>query len=103
MTMTKFEAHFHQMMLNIYHKAADECNYRPSYFLQMVTMQGGLDAAKYLLASDEYASGLTKLWNFGRLDLSMEALIIKREWRQMFTEKEIDIAKKRLKQLGYEG
>lgn len=92
---------FHEEMFSIYEKAMDECNYNATRFLQMVNGQGGLDAAKSLLHADGYSEGLTALWEKGRLDISMEALILKSPWSELFTEEELDVARKRLKELGY--
>lgn len=98
--VTRIENDFHKEMIDIYNKAV-ECGYRPTYFLRMVTDRGGLDAARALLATEEFTSGLKKLWELERLDISMEALVCKSPWSQLFTEEEIEVAKSRLGQLNY--
>ncbi len=95
------ENEFHKEMLKVYQSALTECSYPARRFLQAVNQQGGLKAAKALLASDKYSEGLTKLWEAGRLDISMEALVIKQPWVSLFTEEEIAMANKRLGELGY--
>ena len=60
-------------MLNLYYDAV-ELGYRPTYFLRMVNELGGVGAAKRLLGTDDLQAGLTRLWELGRLDLSVEAL-----------------------------
>ncbi len=97
------ERQFHQKMIEIYQRAARECDYRPTRFLQMVTERGGLAAARDLLRASRPAEGLSILWQHQRLDLSVEALVCEKPWRSLFTESEIAEAKKRLKDLGYEG
>lgn len=92
---------FHQEMMGIYERAARECSYRPTRFLRMVTERGGLEAARELLKSTRPAEGLTTLWEHGRLDLSMEALVCQEPWRALFTDDEIDMARQRLEHLGY--
>jgi hypothetical protein len=99
---SQLEQRFHQKMLEIYQRAATECSYRPIRFLQMVTERGGLVAAKDLLHAPRPAEGLTILWEHGRLDLSVEALVCEEPWRSLFTPGEIAEAKKRLKDLGYD-
>lgn len=42
---------FHKKMLEIYVRAAKECDYRPVRFLQMVAERGGLATARDLLSS----------------------------------------------------
>ena len=39
------ETEFHEAMLDIYKRAQRECRYTPTRFLQMVSEQGGLQAA----------------------------------------------------------
>ena len=96
------ETEFHEAMLDIYKRAQRECRYTPTRFLQMVSEQGGLQAAKGLLASAEVSQGFTTLWEKGRLDLSMEALVLRSPWCDLFSEDELAVARERLSQLGYE-
>jgi hypothetical protein len=95
------ESAFHKEMLEIYERAKTECNYVATRFRQMVGEVGGLVAAKRLLASEGYSEGLTRLWEEGRLDISMEALVIRDPWRKLFTVEELEIARRRLTELGY--
>lgn len=97
------EQKFHGAMIQLYDRAASECNYRPTRFLQMVNERGGLLAAKELLHAPTPAEGLTTLWELDRLDLSLEALVCQDPWNTLFTEDELRIAKKRLKDFGYKG
>ena len=95
------ENRFHGEMLRIYW-AGREIDYHARYFLQMVNQQGGLAAAQQLLLGDSPASGFVRLWEEGRLDLSVEALVLQEPWRALFTDAELAEAHRRLKQLGYE-
>ncbi|MCX5715037.1 MAG: hypothetical protein NT033_09655 [Candidatus Omnitrophica bacterium] len=92
---------FHEEMINIYVRAKKECNYTPTYFLNMVNESGGLETAKLLLLKETVSSGFTKLYECGRLDLTVEALVLRNPWQQLFTQAEKEIAKKRLEKLGY--
>jgi hypothetical protein len=67
----------------------------------MVREYGGLQAAKILLHTPGLQYGFEVLWERGRLDLTMEALILKPPWSQLFTEEEKEIARERLKGCGY--
>ena len=82
--------------------AKAECNYNATRFLQTVTNQGGLGAAKTLLSHPDISSGLEELWKHGRLDISMEAVVLRQPWRQLFSREELSIAAKKLKDLNYE-
>ena len=97
----KLESAFDEAMRNIYQSALSECRYRATRFLQMVEQYGGVSAAKQLLHSPGHPEGLTKLWELRRLDLSMEALVLKDPWKTLFTEEDIRIARKRLKDLDF--
>lgn len=95
------EAKFHQEMVNIYHAAAN-LGYRPSYFLQMVTEHGGVAAAKRLLQAAQHQSGLTRLYELGRLDISAENLVLQDRWKTLFSEQERQKARERLRDYGFD-
>lgn len=101
---TQLERLFHNEMLHIYERARTECHYTATRFLQMVVEQGGLSAAKALLHGKGLSEGLQRLCLEGRLDLSMEALILRSPWREsgFFTTDDLEVAAKRLRDLGYE-
>ena len=95
------EVQFDQAMMSIYRRALYECGYNATRFLQMVREYGGLQAAKILLHSPGLQYGFEILWERGRLDLAMEALILKTPWSQLFTDEEKEIARVRLTGCGY--
>ena len=101
MTAIGLEDRFHRAMLNIYDAAA-ELGYRPSFFRQMVCQLGGVAAAKRLLSASTAQSGLTRLWELDRLDISMEALVVQERWKPLFTDAERQSARDRLNAYGYE-
>jgi hypothetical protein len=65
-------------------------------FRQMVYNLGGLEAAKRLVNSNS-TDGFAKLLLAGRSDLTVEALILKDEWKDLFTQSEIEKAQEKLK------
>ncbi len=95
------EREFHNAMVNIYRQALADCQYKATYFLQMVTARGGVGTARYLLSTDDPQSGFTELYLCGRLDLTVEAHVIKPEFRGLFTDSELRQARKRLNDLGF--
>ena len=97
------ESAFHEAMLEIYGRAKTECHYNASRFLKMVGERGGLDTARYLLHTPSLSDGFTALWECKRLDLTVEAYVLKPEWQGLFTQDELAIARKRLSDLGYKG
>ena len=81
------EGKFHREMEAIYH-VASSLGYQAAYFLQMVHQHGGVVAAKRLLSTPEAQSGLTRLWELGRLDISMEALVVQERWKPLLSDAE---------------
>ena len=93
---------FEQAMYNIYTTAQRECDYTASYFYQMLEESGGVGAAKRLLNTDTPSKGFTRLWECGRLDLTVEAVVWdNNEWHSLFTQEELKVAQRRLEDLGY--
>lgn len=99
--MNSLETEFDNGMREVYEKAKAECGYIATRYLRMVNEYGGLETARKLLSSDKIHDGLIKLWKCGRLDLTVEALVTKEKYRSLFTDVEIRIAEKRLRDLGY--
>jgi hypothetical protein len=95
------KAQFHQAMLAVYENARQICNYNAARFYQMVLKHGGLETARRLLSRDTSTSGLKRLWECGRLDISMEAQVLKSEFTSLFSETELEVARDRLAQYGY--
>ena len=92
---------FYRAMLNICDAAA-ELGYRPIRFLQVVHEHGGLVAARRLLGAPEAPSGLTEPWKRGRLDISMEGLVVQEHWQPLFSDAERQAARDRLSAYGYD-
>ncbi len=94
------EKQFHHAMISVYENAKDH-DYFATYFKRMIDQYGGLGAAKRLLAKPDIQEGLMKLWELDCLDQSMEALVVQKRFRELFTETEIAEARRRLDELGY--
>ena len=99
--LEQLEFAFHEAMLQIYTDAKDQCKYNATRFLQMVTEDGGLAAAKKLVRAPHLSDGFEALYLRGRLDLTIEAVILQEKWRELFSEEELSIARKRLEDLHY--
>ena len=88
-------------------KAVDTCinlyQYRPSYFLQMLNNYGAVNTAIKLVTASKLHEGFEKLYFLKRLDLTVEAIILRSPYNQLFTKEVLDFAAKRLKALGYQG
>ena len=99
--MTILEKRFEQEMIDIYMTAKKECGYNASRFLQMLGAKGGLAAAKQQISKPGGTDGFTTLWEHGRLDLSVEAHVLKAEYAELFTDEERRMCRERLEQFGY--
>ena len=88
---------FDLAMLSIYKRAKYEAKYNATRYLQMLDNYGGLDTARILINAPNVSDGYTALWERGRLDLTVEALIFDNpEYHELFTREELAIVKKRL-------
>jgi hypothetical protein len=90
------ELDFHQAMIQIYETAQRDVGYKPTRFLQMVSEHGGAGAARHLLRAGTPSEGFIALWAAGRLDLTVEAYVLKPEYADLFSEEEHRIARRRL-------
>jgi hypothetical protein len=87
-------------MVGIYERARMEARYIATRFLHMVSELGGLETARQLLRTGTVSEGFTALWERGRLDLTMERLVLRPEFRSLFSESELDVARRRLLDYG---
>ena len=84
-------------LLEAYDILNRELDYRPTYFLQMVQgSESGAEVAKRLLAKEGLSDGFVRLWEEGRLDLSLEAYVLEPEFAPLFTDDELAVARQRL-------
>ena len=94
------EDEFHRAMVGVYEVAKDH-DYFATYFKRMLDEHKGVETARRLLARQEIQAGLMKLWELKLLDHSVEALVIQERFRPLFTEDEVQEARRRLEELGY--
>ena len=100
--MHPLEYKFHEDMKNIYIVAKKELHYNASRFIQLVSSVGGRQAAKQLISKSGCTYGFEVLWENNRLDLSVEALVLKPEYHELFTDEEKETCRCRLKDFGYD-
>ena len=91
------EGDFHAEMLRLYREAKQE-GYTPSYFLRMVNEMGGLAAAKKLIGDERPSEGFTRLWEMGRLDLTVESVALEPRYRELFSPEQLRRARQRLRE-----
>ncbi len=69
----------------------------------MVNRDGGWETARTLLRSETLSDESVRLWEEHRLDLTVEALVLREPWRRLFTDAESAQAARRLEEMGYSG
>ena len=85
---------FEYEMMNIYRRAKIEAKYNATRYFQMLSDHGGLETAHILINAPRVSEGYTALWERGRLDLTVEALIFDSpEYQEFFSAGEVDIVK----------
>lgn len=98
--MTDHENGFHEKMLYIC-REANKQGYNPTILASMINKYGGVEAAKRLVVQNEPTEGFLRLYMMNRLDLTAERFVIDKEFCDLFTEREINISKERLRSYNY--
>lgn len=99
--MNQLEKQFSEDMKNTYLTAKKELKYSASRFWQLVTEKGAVQAARILIAKNGGTYGFEILWEHGRLDLSVEAHVLKPQYEELFTDEERLICRDRLESFGF--
>ena len=101
--MQTTEQQFNAEMMDIYRRAHAEANYSATRYHQMLTEHGGLETARILINADTVSEGYTALWERGRLDLTVEALVFDHpQYHSLFTPEELARVRARLQDYQYE-
>ncbi len=101
MSVSHVERQFNRAMVGVYESAKRATGYNATRFIQMIADQGGLDTGRQLLHSSQVSDGFTALWERGRLDLAVEAVVLRPEFATLFSD-EREIARQRLLSYGYQ-
>ncbi|MFH1742875.1 MAG: hypothetical protein ABIH23_28050 [bacterium] len=97
----KLVAQFEREMWRLYEEPKKRCGYNATYFRRMLEEDGALETARRLAGDPKHHEGLTRLWEYQALDLSVEALVLRDPWNQLFTPDVLAIARKKLCDLKY--
>lgn len=92
---------FHEEMLKLFKRTAKEVKYKPTRRLDMINKYGGYEAAIKILPTDSNTFDFTLLWEQERLDLSIEALVTKDRYKDLFPREVVDFCQKRLDEYNY--
>ncbi|MGI8774893.1 MAG: hypothetical protein ACR2KQ_07765 [Actinomycetota bacterium] len=97
------EASLDDAMLRIYQHLGKEHGYYATYFLLMLRENGGIRTAQRLLNPMKgWSEGFLKIVELGQLEWTVEALILRPEFRSLFEERWLSEARRRLKSVGFD-
>jgi hypothetical protein len=100
--MQTLSKQFDVAMFDIYQRAKSEAGYNAIIFLGMLNDRGGLSTAKCLINSSKKSDGYTNLYERGRLDLTVEAMVVENtKWHALFAVEEVEKARARLRKYDY--
>jgi hypothetical protein len=86
----------HVAMLGIYQRSLRETGVNHSLFHRMITEQGAQQTALHLVHALKPSDGYTDLYLKGRLDLTVEALVLEAKWHPVFADETRQLARQRL-------
>lgn len=95
MTDAELKNEFEKELNELVQKIIEEV-YTPKILMKMIRQEGGYNAVKTLMANPGSSYGYLKLGEAGRLDLSIETIVIKEKYKSLFSKVEVGICKARL-------
>lgn len=96
------ESHFYAEIRQGTDRLKREIGYNPTYFNRMVADHGPIEATRRLVMADRVSEGFTKLWEHGRLAMTVEALAILPWHAALFEPVVITRARRRLADYGFD-
>ena len=87
---------FHAALEQTNELAKKHCNHNPKRIVIMMAQYGAVETAKMLMAGNPSTSGYLIAAVCGRLDITIEATMLRPEFAPLFTETELHEAKNRL-------
>jgi len=83
-------------------KMEKKYDYTPTILIDMINSDlGAIEAVRKLINNPRIPYGYTKLWELKALNLSMEAIVLEEEWKELFSDDERRKARRRLRDYGY--
>ena len=101
---TSWENELNVGVFDTYDKAG-ELGYYASYYLRKIRKDGGIKSAKHWLNPryDTESKGFIRLKELGKMGISLEALVLRYPYHNLFLKEELDVARSRLIKAGYTG
>ena len=92
---------FHQEIIDLYKQIIKSVKYKPTRLMDYINRYGGYEAAVKYISTESNVQDFTILWEKERLDLSVEALITKEQYRELFSEDILSFCDRKLKEYSY--
>jgi len=99
--MKDLEKRFHRAVPDVYEQAQEECRVQRRQVPPDGHGQRRLQTGKALINARNASAGYMALWERKRLDLTVEAVVLKEEWKPLFSERERKLAEARLRAYGW--
>jgi hypothetical protein len=95
-------ADFERYTWDCIRRCKEEFGYNAGYWKRMVVDDGAVEASHRLLTGTRASDGFTRLWEEGRLDLSVEFSVLLPKYHDLFTDDERAEARRRLEQYEFD-
>ncbi|MBP3887988.1 MAG: hypothetical protein J6F30_10160 [Cellulosilyticum sp.] len=92
---------FHQDMISLYKQIIKSVKYKPTRLMDYINKYGGYEAAVKYISTESNVQDFAILWEKERLDLSVEALMTKEQYRGLFNEDIVNFCDRKLKEYSY--
>jgi hypothetical protein len=100
-SVQELQENFQRAMVRLYEQAMRELGYNATYLVRMTANEGGVATARMLVMSNHLSDGFVYLRERQRLDLTVEALVTRREFAVLFDAEVIARAEQRLRKYGW--
>lgn len=93
--MTDIESKFTEELRQACDRTWSELNYNPQRFRMMLAEHGGVAAAKRILNDPVIGEGFNEVVSRSGMHLTVEWIVQLPKWRHLFTNYELQVAKRR--------
>lgn len=94
---------FQETLLTACQQAQTQVGCPMTRLMQTITTRGGLETAQDLIRRGRLSDGFDKLEKAGRLEFSLEAVVVQPQFGQLFTDDEVNACYAVLLEGGYYG
>ena len=101
MNQEQIKKGFHDEMVRIYEEEK-ELGHNAIRFRKMLNNKGGFQTATDLLSKPQPQIGFERLRDSKNFELTVEFLVLQEPWRQLFEQRYLDEAEKRLRDCGFD-